>query len=107
MDEQDVEEIGHADVAVVDGCWQIRLAGEISLDMRPRLTQVAEQVASEQRPVVVDLADVTFMDSSGLGFLARLAVDNPTGVRVRNATGLSRELLTITGLTTVLAVDDA
>ena len=71
MDEHEAEEIGHADVAVVDARWQVRLSGEISLEMRPRFDGVAVQVASEPLPVDVDLAAVTFMDSSGINiFLA-------------------------------------
>ena len=105
MEQQEADELGRADVAVVDDCWQIRLSGEISLEMRPQFEQVVEQVASEDHPVVVDLGDVTFMDSSGIAFLARLAVENPARVRVRGASGLTRDLLIVTGLPTVLDLD--
>jgi anti-sigma B factor antagonist len=105
VEEQEAEEIGRADVALVDGRWRITLSGEISLEMRPRFDRVVDEVATERNPVDVDLADVSFMDSSGIAFLARLAVENPARVRVLNATGLTQELLTVTGLPTILDVD--
>ena len=107
MDEQQADEIGHADVVLVDARWQIRLSGEISLEMRPHFDRVAGQVADERLPVDVDVAAVTFMDSSGIAFLARLAVENPGRVQVLNAAGLTRELLTVTGLPTILHVAGA
>ena len=105
MEQQEADELGRADVAVVDDRWQVRLSGEISLEMRPRFERVVDEVTSERRPVDVDLGAVTFMDSSGIAFLARLAVENPERVRVLHASGLTRDLLTVTGLPTILDLD--
>ena len=105
MEQQEADELGRADVAVVDGRWQVLLSGEISLEMRPRFDVVAEQVATQQHPVDVDLGAVTFIDSSGIAFIARLAVEHPAQVRVLHATGLTRDLLTVTGLPTIVELD--
>jgi anti-sigma B factor antagonist len=100
-----IDQFGRADVALVDGRWVLRLAGEISFEMRPRLDRVVSELGVDERPVDVDLGEVTFMDSSGIGFLARLAIENPERVRVHNARGLTRELLAISGLGRVLSID--
>ena len=102
---EESDQFGRADVAVVDGRWVLRLSGEISFEMRPQLDRVARELTAEERGVDVDLGDVTFIDSSGIGFLARLAIENREGVRVHNARGLTRELLAISGLGRVLTID--
>jgi len=101
------EQFGQADIAAVDGGWLLRLSGEISTEMRPRLDRVLEELGVERLPVDVDLGAVTFIDSSGIGFLARLGIGNQAEVRVLNATGLTRDLLTLSGLERVLTIATA
>ncbi|GAA2727525.1 STAS domain-containing protein [Cellulomonas aerilata] len=108
MSEQDAtEEFGHVGITAADGRWLLRLTGEISTEMSARLDQVLEEVAVERRPVDVDLAAVTFLDSSGIGFLARLGIDSGAEVRVLNATGLTRDLLVLSGLEKVLTITES
>lgn len=57
----------------------VRLTGEIDDELRPDLDEIARDVATDVgrdagRPVQVDATAVTFMDSAGAAFLARLAV---------------------------------
>jgi anti-sigma B factor antagonist len=53
----------------------VRLEGEIDDELRPELDDLAREVAGRGRhPVRVDATAVTFMDSAGAAFLARLAV---------------------------------
>ena len=52
------------------GCTVVRVGGELDMDTGPQLQDVLQEVADGGgRQVVVDLAEVTFMDSSGLGVL--------------------------------------
>ncbi len=52
------------------GCTAVRLAGEIDMETAPKLHDVLQKVTDEGATrVVLDFADVTFMDSSGLGAL--------------------------------------
>ena len=83
-----------------DAIWQVeieeragrlvlRLRGELDIDTAPKLLAAVQEVLTPGRAVVVDLAELTFVDSSGLGVLvtvwrraqqvgAQLAVANPT-----------------------------
>jgi anti-sigma B factor antagonist len=52
------------------GCTVVRVSGELDVDTRPRLqTALRQAVDAGARQVVLDLAEVPFMDSSGLGAL--------------------------------------
>jgi anti-sigma B factor antagonist len=103
-DEGPTDEFGRADVTATGEQWLLRLSGEISTEMRPRLDQVLDELGAQGWPVDVDLGAVTFLDSSGIGFLARLGIEKAAGVRVLNATGLTRDLLTLSGLPKVLTI---
>jgi anti-anti-sigma factor len=48
------------------------LAGEIDMATKGRLEAVLEAIPSAGAPLVVDLGDVTFMDSTGLSALLRI-----------------------------------
>jgi anti-sigma B factor antagonist len=49
------------------------LPGEIDAELGPDLLEAAEDALTSGRPLQVDAHHVTFMDSTGLAFLARLA----------------------------------
>ena len=105
MEHNDAEQFGSVEVSVTDDRWQLRMVGEISLEMRPRLDEVLALVASHHRAVDVDLGAVTFIDSSGIGFLARLGIHNQAPVRVTNVAELTQHLLSATGLRRLLNID--
>ena len=51
-------------------CTVVWVSGELDMDTGPQLQEVLRKVADGGgRQVVLDLAEVTFMDSSGLGLL--------------------------------------
>lgn len=81
------------------------LAGECDLSAREHLTAVLLDAVARSRAVFVDLARLTFIDSSGVHSLvtAHHAAKHTGGrVYVLNATGAVASVLTMTGLDTLL-----
>src|SRR4051812_10431968 len=90
-------EIGHADgVATVDA------TGELDLLTAPALREALEEaVALAPERIVVGMATVTFLDSTGLGALVhgwRLASQEGITLTVRGASPSVRRVITVTGL---------
>jgi anti-sigma B factor antagonist len=84
-----------------DGQTWVTLTGEIDLAAGADLDNVAEQAIVLACPVVVDISQVTFMDSIGVGFIARLVIAGQrSGWRplLRGAQGPVLETLTVSGL---------
>jgi anti-sigma B factor antagonist len=52
-----------------DGIAEVRVSGELDLATAPDLSEVLDPLAASEQRVVVDLAGLTFMDSSGLAAL--------------------------------------
>lgn len=50
----------------------VALAGELDLASAPVLREAAEPPIDEGRPIVIDLRELTFIDSTGLGAIAGL-----------------------------------
>lgn len=87
----------------------VRAWGEIDLAVRHTSAQLCQEVAARGQPVVIDAADVTFIDSTGMSILVRLARDgeaNGYPVTLQHAPWTLRELLTITGVDQLLPVAD-
>ena len=84
------------------GYTVVWVRGEIDMATAPALLgALAEPVRAQQCRVVVDLTDVTFMDSTGLNalVLARSRANAGSGeVRLVGASGMLRKVLRITGL---------
>ncbi len=51
----------------------VRLGGEVDACLGPELGRGVEAALATRLPILVQAREVTFMDSTGLGFLARLA----------------------------------
>lgn len=106
MDAQDTDErFGWVDITATDSRCQVRLSGEISYELRPTLDAAADEVLKLRLPVEVDLGEVSFIDSSGVGFLARLGASDPGNVRVVNAHSFTRKVLDLNGMPKLLYVD--
>jgi anti-sigma B factor antagonist len=88
----------------VDG-WRVQVGGELDLDTARQLAESMDALAGL---VVVDLADVTFIDSTGLSVLLRehRRLDDSGGRLVlRGLTSATVRLFAETGLDRVLRVE--
>jgi anti-sigma B factor antagonist len=92
-------------VTIVDLSGKITL-GEGGLTLRD---EVRKMLAAGQKKIVLNLGEVNYIDSSGLGELvsAYTAVKNAGGeLKLLNLTSKVRDLLVITKLVTVFDVKD-
>src|SRR5690606_39384061 len=72
------------------------LSGEVDADAGGGLQEATAAAGESGLPVEIDAHHVTFMDSSGVAFLARLASRGPHRVRVLRAPPTVRFLLEVT-----------
>ncbi len=82
--------------------------GEIDLDSSAQLNAALNKVAKQER-VILDLSDVTFMDSSGLAVLLRQSMgrrDLGGALQIRNPSDLVRRLLEFCCLEHLLEPED-
>jgi anti-anti-sigma factor len=64
---------GDASVFFDEGLTLIMLSGEVDLAIGDDLEYAGRDAIDREVPIRVDLSQVTFIDSVGLGFLARMA----------------------------------
>lgn len=84
-----------------DGSTVLRVGGEIDLSVTDELVGVAQTCLQESRALDLDLGDVTFIDSSGLGVLVRLKKEadaQSKAFRLVNTSVSVQRLLEVTGL---------
>ena len=102
-------EIGDpASIHVIVGRSRARivLSGEIDADIGGDLHEATAAAEESRLPVEIDAHHVTFMDSSGVAFLARLASRSPHRVRVLRAPPTVRFLLEVTRIGDLLDIVD-
>jgi anti-sigma B factor antagonist len=75
------------------------LVGDLDVANAHRLRAHLQTVTAV--PVVLDLTDLTFMDSSGIAVLLE-AAQRGTTITLRNPSAIVRMLVEVTGLTNVL-----
>ena len=98
------------DVADSTGALRIRVSGEVDMACAPALLDTI--VSADVPPggkVVLDLADVAFMDSSGISALVeahRKREAEGIGMTIVGVPPLVRSLFSISGVDTYLDVDD-
>jgi anti-sigma B factor antagonist len=97
---------GSVHVSVGPGCTRVTLAGEIDTELAADLREATTQAEDPGLPIEVDAREVTFMDSTGGAFLARLAIRNSTRVRLVGAPPEVRFLLEVTRIGDLLDVVD-
>lgn len=106
--EDDVESSGMA-LHEEPGRSLVTVWGEIDLEVRRTVGDLCQTVADRGLPVAIDAQQVTFMDSTGMSILVRLARDGEIRgypVTLHNAPWMLRELLAITGVDRLLTPVD-
>ena len=72
------------------------LSGEVDADLAADLAEATADAEAAGLPIDIDAQHVTFMDSSGIAFLARIASRGPRPVRILRAPETVRFLLEVT-----------
>lgn len=82
--------------------------GDVDLQTAPRLRDRVEDLAAPGETLVIDLRQVTFMDSPGLGTLVycdRLQRERGSRLVLKSPTGPVRELLDMVQIANVIEVE--
>ncbi|WP_370634542.1 STAS domain-containing protein [Actinotalea sp. Marseille-Q4924] len=95
---------GSVQVIVQGGRTRIVLSGEIDADLGPDLQEATTDAESTGLPIDIDTEHVTFMDSSGIAFLARIATRTGSRTRVIRPPETVRFLLEVTRIGELLEV---
>lgn len=93
-----------------DGVTTVTLTGEVDvLTVDQVRTALAEAIAGQPRSVVVDLAELSFIDSTGLGALIfgfQRARDAAVAFRLRQPSSGVRQILVVSGLLEVVELEE-
>ncbi|GAA0431683.1 anti-sigma factor antagonist RsbV [Lentibacillus halophilus] len=99
------------DVTDADNQSTVWLSGEIDAYTAPQLKEaLVPLTTSEGHQVIVDLEDVGYMDSTGLGiFISALksAKEHNSSIRLKNLQDRVLRLFQITGLDDIFTIDTA
>ena len=93
-------------VIVMGDRTRIVVSGEVDADLAADLQEATSDAEATGLPIEVDAQHVTFMDSSGIAFLARLASRSAERVRVLHAPDTVRFLLEVTKIGDLLDLVD-
>jgi anti-anti-sigma factor len=89
----------------VDGELVVNLAGELDMsNVDVVRLEVDNLLDPTPRAIVFDLADLTFMDSSGIAFLVQVAA-RVEDITLRAVPALIRRVLQATGVTELLIIE--
>lgn len=99
-------EPGAVQVIVGADRTRIVLSGEVDADLGPELQEATSEAEQRGLPIEVDAHHVTFMDSSGVAFLARLSIRSEHRVRLLRVPPTVRFLLEVTRIGELLDVVD-
>ena len=101
-----VTDPGSVHVIVGSARTRIVLSGDVDADLSPDLVEAAAEAERAGLPIDVDGQHVTFMDSSGVAFLARLSTRSPERVRAIRMPPTVRFLLEVTRIGELLDIVD-
>jgi len=98
----------HGDVQVEDGGALWVMSGEIDAAVQARVEDaLSEAAGAVHGRLVIDVSQVTFMDSGGLRLLYHAASLTPQPPFLRGVPDHIRDLLELTGVTDLFAYEDA
>lgn len=97
-------EPGSAHLMVAPGRTRLVLSGEIDVALSSELTEAVAEAEASRQPVEIDARHVSFMDSSGVALLARLAHRTPQPLTMIKPPDVVRFLLEITRLGDVVTI---
>ena len=94
-----------------DGVSQLTLAGDVDISCADEIVERALDALNNAQTemLVIELAKVTFMDSSGIGALFRINAEadkSGKSMTLRAVPRRVRTLLTITGLDLLIPIED-
>lgn len=84
-------------VETVDDRPVVVFRGELDLSAKDELERCIDEVRASGRPVVVDLAETTFMDSAGVNTLLKVSLDHDD-VTIRAPSAAVLQTLALAGL---------
>jgi anti-sigma B factor antagonist len=83
----------------------VNLSGELDLSNVATLQEcLDEALRSDPEELVFDLADLSFLDSSGIGLIIK-AASRVASVHVRRPSEVVRQVIQYMGLTGILSID--
>lgn len=85
---------------------RVVLTGEVDAELGPDLLEAAAEAEDAGRPIEVDVQHVTFMDSTGVAFLAKLASRAADTLVLIRPPELVRFLIEVTSIGDLLRVVD-
>lgn len=88
-----------------DGSVLVHIEGEIDLSTAPQFERELMESANNGAPLIVDLCDVEFMDSTGIGVLVRTSkklTEQNAAMSLVCAKGPVRKVLEVSGLDGVI-----
>jgi anti-sigma B factor antagonist len=97
---------GSSALLTSDNRNRLVLAGEVDISMNEELGQAAVTVERSGLPLDVDVRNVTFMDSSVIAVLARLAYRLPDRLRIIEPPDVVRFLLEVTKIGDIVDIID-
>lgn len=97
---------GSSALLTSDSRNRLILAGEVDISMNEELSQAAVTIERSGLPLDVDVRNVTFMDSSVIAVLARLAYRLPDRLRLIEPPDVVRFLLEVTRIGEIVDVVD-
>ncbi|WP_418605264.1 STAS domain-containing protein [Georgenia sp. SUBG003] len=98
------EPIGSVTVRTSPTRSRLVLSGEVDMSLAEELSAAVDNVLAVGLPVDVDVRDVTFLDSSGLSKIVRLATSSTTRTRLIEPPDFVLFLLEVTRMDEVLDV---
>ncbi len=97
----------HGDVRVEDDGYLWVMQGEVDAAVQSRHEDHLLQLSRlAERRIVIDLSDVTFMDSGGLRLLYHAADGSPQPPLLRGAPERIRDLLDLSGVMSLFTLEE-